>query len=130
MIFILIRNDQLPFIWHNTFSNFMVLMSTFNSTFLRQIFLQNLIFFTDLLYMACTTRKSFLPLPNSSMNFELETAMNTQRVFFLVWIINVCSSQPTGNTGSLDNFNLILYKICRSNVFIDMFKGIFELLIS
>lgn len=25
--------------------------------------------------------------------------MNTQRVFFLVWIINVCSSQPTGNTG-------------------------------
>lgn len=51
--------------------------------------------------------------------------MNSQRVFFLVWIINVCSSQPTGDTGSLNNFSLILYKIYRSDFFfIDMFKRI------
>lgn len=40
--FFLIRIDQLPVILQNTFTDFKVLMSTFNSTFLRQIFLHNL----------------------------------------------------------------------------------------
>lgn len=42
--FFLIRIDQLPVILQNTFTDFKVLMSTFNSTFLRQIFLHNLFF--------------------------------------------------------------------------------------
>lgn len=42
--FFLIRIDQLPVILQNTFTDFKVLMSTFNSTFLSQIFLHNLFF--------------------------------------------------------------------------------------
>lgn len=42
--FFLIRIDQLPVILQNTFTDFKVLMSTFNSTFLRQIILHNLFF--------------------------------------------------------------------------------------